>query len=51
MAIVSDRQSRRSYSEMRDDRIQRSSIVICGFSQGAYLATESVARRPATMAL
>jgi phospholipase/carboxylesterase len=27
--------------------IQRSSIVICGFSQGACLATESVARHPA----
>lgn len=27
--------------------IQRSSIVVCGFSQGACLATESIARRPA----
>jgi phospholipase/carboxylesterase len=27
--------------------IQRSSIVVCGFSQGACLATESIARHPA----
>jgi phospholipase/carboxylesterase len=27
--------------------IRRSSIVVCGFSQGACLATESIARRPA----
>jgi phospholipase/carboxylesterase len=27
--------------------IQRSTIVVCGFSQGACLATESIARRPA----
>jgi phospholipase/carboxylesterase len=27
--------------------IQRNSIVVCGFSQGACLATESVARHPA----
>jgi phospholipase/carboxylesterase len=27
--------------------IQRSSIVVCGFSQGACVATESIARRPA----
>jgi phospholipase/carboxylesterase len=27
--------------------IQRSSVVVCGFSQGACLAAESIARRPA----
>jgi len=27
--------------------IQRSSVVVCGFSQGACLATESIARHPA----
>jgi phospholipase/carboxylesterase len=27
--------------------IDRSSIVVCGFSQGACVATESIARRPA----
>lgn len=27
--------------------IQRSNVVVCGFSQGACLATESIARRPA----